>query len=171
VESFGGVRTSVAVTVLAVLALSGCSSGKKSTPTTSTSSTATTVVDTSTSAATTTSVTTAPSTAPGTTASTAAPPTTKQVGVRFTDFTILPGTSILCGPPTEIELKWTAVGAISVDLALDGRQFASFRDGPQDHLEYYACDGHPHTYRLTAHGAAGATATVSKVVTFTTPPG
>jgi hypothetical protein len=164
------VRTPIAVTGLVVLALSGCSSGKKSTPsttTTSTSSTSTTFAGTSTSAATTTSVTSAPST----TTSTASPPTTKQVGVRFTDFTILPGTSILCGPPTEIELKWTAVGAISVDLDLDGRVLASFRDGAQDHLEYYACDGHPHTYRLTAHGAAGTTATVRKVVTFTTPPG
>jgi hypothetical protein len=65
-----------------------------------------------------------------------------------------------------IQLAWTAVGASTVDLSIDGSKFASYPGGAQSHLEYYACDGHPHTYLLTAH-AGSATATATKVVTST----
>jgi hypothetical protein len=66
-----------------------------------------------------------------------------------------------------IQLQWTAVGASSVDLSIDGKPFATFGGGAQSHLEYYACDGKPHTYVLTAR-AGSATATASRVVTSTT---
>jgi hypothetical protein len=63
-----------------------------------------------------------------------------------------------------IQLQWTAIGASSVDLAIDGKQFGTFGGGVQSHLEYFACDGKPHTYLLTAR-AGSATATASRVVT------
>jgi len=66
-----------------------------------------------------------------------------------------------------IQLQWTAGGASSVDLSIDGKPFATFGGGAQSHLEYYACDGKPHTYVLTAR-AGSATATASRVVTSTT---
>ena len=65
-----------------------------------------------------------------------------------------------------IQLQWTALGANSVDLSIDGQKFASYQGGAQSHLEYFACDGKPHTYLLTAHGPTG-TATASKVVRST----
>ena len=48
-------------------------------------------------------------------------------------------------------------------LVLDGRVFATYGPGPQDHLEYFACDGHPHTYTLRAEGG-GQVAAASKVI-------
>jgi len=66
-----------------------------------------------------------------------------------------------------IQLQWTAVGASSVDLSIDGKPFATFGGGAQSHLEYYACDGKSHTYVLTAR-AGSATATASRLVTSTT---
>jgi hypothetical protein len=49
-----------------------------------------------------------------------------------------------------IELKWTSVGVSSVVLLVDGKPFATYGGGPQDHLEYFACDGATHTYTLQA---------------------
>ena len=66
-----------------------------------------------------------------------------------------------------IELKWTASGATSGALSIDGSQFATYTGGAQDHLEPFACDGKSHTYTLTAHAGA-ATATASLVVSSTT---
>jgi hypothetical protein len=51
-----------------------------------------------------------------------------------------------------------------VILLVDGRAFATYGPGPQDHLEYFACDGRPHTYMLRAE-AGGSTATASTTVT------
>jgi hypothetical protein len=66
-----------------------------------------------------------------------------------------------------IQLEWTATGATTVDLAIDGKQFASYPGGHQSPLEYFACDGKAHTYLLTAHGRGGATATATKIVQST----
>jgi hypothetical protein len=63
-----------------------------------------------------------------------------------------------------IQLTWSAPGASAVDLAIDGRPFASYPGGQQSHLEPLACDGNAHTYKLTAR-AGSATATASQVVT------
>jgi hypothetical protein len=49
-----------------------------------------------------------------------------------------------------IELKWTGTGVSSVALLVDGKPFATYGGGAQDHLEYFACDGAPHTYTLQA---------------------
>jgi hypothetical protein len=63
-----------------------------------------------------------------------------------------------------IELQWTARGATTVTLSIDGRAFATYGSGPQDHLEYFACDGRTHTYTLHAVGG-GSSATVTRTVT------
>jgi hypothetical protein len=72
----------------------------------------------------------------------------------------------VCNAPTMVQLSWTSVGATSVDLSIDGSKFASYGPGAQSHLEYYACDGRPHTYVLTGHGPTG-TDTATKTVTST----
>jgi hypothetical protein len=161
----GGTRTLVLLAGLAIFAGAGCSrSGKKSTPTTSTSaasSTSTSAPEPSTAAVSTTS---APS-ASSTTAPAESTTTGAQSGVRITGFTVSPASPV-CNGPTMIQLTWTAIGANTVALSIDGRAFASYGGGAQSHLEYYACDGHPHTYLLTAHGASGS-GTASKIVTST----
>jgi hypothetical protein len=73
---------------------------------------------------------------------------------------------VSCNAPTEIELQWTTSGATKVTLSVDGRAFATYGPGPQDHLEYFACDGRAHTYTLRAE-AGSAVATASKTVTST----
>jgi len=70
---------------------------------------------------------------------------------------------VSCSAPTQVELSWTTSGATKVTLVLDGRVFATYGPGPQDHLEYFACDGHPHTYTLRAEGG-GQVAAASKVI-------
>jgi hypothetical protein len=107
--------------------------------------------------ATTTSVSTSSTPPPPTTAG----PTTK---VRITGFRILPSSPVSCNAPSMVELQWTSIGATRVTLSIDQRAFATYGSGPQDHLEYFACDGGPHTYTLLAVGG-GSTATVSKTVT------
>jgi hypothetical protein len=77
---------------------------------------------------------------------------------------VTPASPISCTAPTEIELQWTTSGAVKVTLLVDGRNFASYGPGPQDHLEYFACDGKPHTYTLRAE-AGGLTANASTTVT------
>ena len=155
-------RTPILAAGLALVVVAGCSSSsKKSTPTTTASSTSSSSVPgTSTSEAPTTSATTGPTTTlPAVTSS------TTQSSVRITGYTVSPATPV-CNGPTMIQLSWTAVGASTVDLAIDGSKFASYGGGAQSHLEYFACDGHSHAYLLTAHGA-GATATASKTVSST----
>jgi hypothetical protein len=68
----------------------------------------------------------------------------------FSDVTITPASPVACNAPTMIELKWTSVGVSSVVLLVDGKPFATYGGGPQDHLEYFACDGATHTYTLQA---------------------
>jgi hypothetical protein len=63
-----------------------------------------------------------------------------------------------------VELQWTSTGATTVTLSIDGRAFAMYGPGPQDHLEYFACDGRPHTYMLHAVGG-GSSASQSLTVT------
>jgi hypothetical protein len=61
-----------------------------------------------------------------------------------------------------IELKWTSVGVSSVSLLVDGKPFATYGGGPQDHLEYFACDGAAHTYTLRAR--QGTSTSVASLV-------
>lgn len=149
---------SVLVPAATILALAGCGGGhKKSTPTTTTSSST---------APATTSTETAPTTVPPSTTTTTAQGATTTTVAQTTirDFRISPASPVSCNAPTSIELSWTAVGATSVALSIDGSPFATFGGGHQDHLEYFACDGKVHTYTLTAK-VGTTTATVSAQVT------
>ncbi len=156
-------RTPILAAGLALVVVTGCSSSAKQStpPTTSSSSTSSSAVpETSTSAAPTSSTTAGPTTTlPAPTTS------TTQSSIRITGFTVSPATPV-CNGPTMIQLAWTAVGATTVDLAIDGSKFASYAGGAQSHLEYFACDGHPHTYTLTARSGPAA-ATASKTVSST----
>ena len=145
---------------LALAALSGCSSGHKANaPATSTSS-STPGPGSSTIS---TSTTTAPGSTTGPRPTVAATTTTPAAPAAFKDFTISPASPVSCSAPTMIELKWTGVGVSSVVLSIDGKAFATYGGGAQDHLEYFACDGKPHTYALTAKTGT-TTATASAVV-------
>ena len=146
------------VLVFALVSLAGCGSGHKATvaPTTTTASSS--IPDTTTTTIGPSPTSTATPAATITTTSTAA-----TSSVRISDFSVSPASPV-CNAPTMIQLQWTAVGASSVDLAIDGKPFATFGGGVQSHLEYFACDGKPHTYLLTAR-AGSATATASRVVT------
>jgi ABC-type Fe3+-hydroxamate transport system substrate-binding protein len=161
---FGDIRTPFLLGTVIAVALAGCSSSNnKATPPASTSTTSaassSTVPETSTSTSTsTTGATTVPATS--------APTTTAPASVRITGFTVSPAAPV-CNSPTEIQLAWTATGATTVELAIDGQKFASYPGGHQSPLEYFACDGKAHTYLLTAHGPGGATATANKVVRAT----
>jgi len=150
-----GRSAAVAVAVLGIFVLGACSSGHKSSPpsTTSTSSSTTTAPTTTSTASSTTTTTTPATTTTGSSST-----------VRITNFTVSPSSPVSCNSPTQIELKWTASGATSVVLAIDGAQFATYGGGAQDHLEPFACDGKSHSYKLTAH-AGSATATATQVVT------
>jgi hypothetical protein len=87
--------------------------------------------------------------------------------VGISGFSVSPSSPVSCNAPTtQIELKWTASLATSVDLSIDGTPFATYNGGAQDHLESLACDGKPHTYVLTARSGS-ATATARLVVTST----
>ncbi len=141
-----GPALTLGIAIPAFLALAGCSSSKKATvpPTTTTTSTGTPATS---SASTSTVVTTTPPT----TATTAGGTTTTITGSAvFTTFTITPTSPVACNTPTMVELKWTAKGASSVVLSIDGVQAGTFAGGAQDHLQYFACDGKKHTYTLTA---------------------
>jgi ABC-type Fe3+-hydroxamate transport system substrate-binding protein len=159
---FGDIRTPFLLGTVIAVALAGCSSSNnKATPPASTSTTSaassSTAPETSTSTST-TGATTVPATS--------APTTTAPASVRITGFTVSPAAPV-CNSPTEIQLAWTATGATTVDLAIDGQKFASYPGGHQSPLEYFACDGKAHTYLLTAHGPGGATARANKVVRAT----
>jgi hypothetical protein len=136
------------VIVAAALALGACSSDKKSSPP------ATTTVSSSAPA---TSSSASSSTTPSTTSTTTTPPpstggtgTTIATTTVFSGYSVTPASPVTCNAPTMIELKWTSVGVSAVDLLVDGAKFASYGGGAQDHLEYFACDGSPHTYTLQA---------------------
>jgi hypothetical protein len=145
---------------LALGTLSGCSSGHKaSVPPTSTSSSA----PGSGSSTIPTSTTAAPGSTTGPTTTRAATTTTSVAPTAFKDFTISPASPVSCSAPTMIELKWTGVGVSSVVLSIDGKPFATYGGGAQDHLEYFACDGKPHTYAISAKTGT-TTATASAVV-------
>jgi hypothetical protein len=149
--------------------LAGCSSGKSnSTPATTTTVTTgstTSVPESTTTALPSTSSSTGGTSGPTTTAAAGTSTTVSQSSVRITGFTISPASPV-CNAPTMIQLGWTAVGATAVDLSIDGQKFASYGGGAQSHLEYFACDGRPHTYLLTARGPGG-TAIQSKTVRST----
>jgi hypothetical protein len=159
----GAFRTPILAAGLALVVVAGCSSSaKKSTPTTTSSSStsSSSAPETSTSEPAASSTTTGP-----TTTLPAATTTTTQSSVRITGYTVSPATPV-CNGPTMIQLTWTTVGATQVLLLVDGALFATYGGGSQTHLEYYACDGHPHTYSLRATGS-GVTAVASKTVTST----
>jgi hypothetical protein len=149
----------VLASVVAILALGACSSGKKSGgSTTSTTTSTSSLPDAST---TTTGASSTTSSAPATT--TTKPETSTTInhggGPRISSFTSSPPAPVACNSPTMVELKWMAILASSVDLSIDGTHAATFGGGAQDHLEYFACDGRPHVYMLLAHaGAASASA-------------
>jgi hypothetical protein len=146
---------------LALVSLAGCGSGDKATvPSTTTTASSSIPVSTTTTTEL-SSTTSATQAATSTTTSTVA-----RSSVQISEFTVSPAAPA-CNAPTMIQLQWTAVGASSVDLSIDGKPFATFGGGAQSHLEYYACDGKPHTYLLTAR-AGSATATARRVVTSTT---
>jgi hypothetical protein len=146
--------------VLALVSLAGCGGGDKATvPSTTTTASSSIPVST-----TTTELSSTTSATPAATSTTTS--SVVRSSVRISDFSVSPAAPV-CNAPTMIQLQWTAVGASSVDLSIDGKPFASFGGGAQSHLEYYACDGKPHTYVLTAR-AGSATATASRVVTSTT---
>jgi hypothetical protein len=144
-------RLLCALAVGAVL-LAACSSSDKKTvvPTTttigSTATTTTSVASTTTStAATATTTTTVHST---------------NTSVKINSFATV-GTSnpVSCNAPTMIELKWSTSGASKVTLSIDGPGiFGTYPAGAHDSLFPLACDGHTHTYTLTA-SANGAVAT------------
>ena len=145
------------VPVFALVSLAGCVSGHKAAVPPTTTAASSSIPDTTTTEPSPTSTATPGAT--NTTTSTAPPSPTLSIS----EFSVSPGSPV-CNAPTMIQLQWTAVGASSVDLAIDGKPFATFGGGAQSHLEYYACDGKPHTYLLTAR-AGSATATASRVVT------
>jgi hypothetical protein len=90
------------------------------------------------------------------------------VTVRISGFTVSPSSPVSCNAPTtQIELKWTASLATSVDLSIDGTPFATYNGGAQDHLGSLACDGKPHTYELTAR--SGSATTTARLVVTSTP--
>jgi hypothetical protein len=175
----GSFPTAAACAVTMVL-LASCGSGhgssasRNTVPPTSIESGSTTSAPSTTRA--TTIPTTGPTTAPahGTTSTIAAVPPTSSPGgpapggpastVHITDFRITPPSPVSCNAPTELELQWATSGATAVTLSIDGRVFAAYGPGPQDHLEPFACDGDPHTYTLGA-SAPGASTTASKTVT------
>jgi hypothetical protein len=170
------IPTAAAVVVVIVGLSAGCSGGHGSsssttTPTSfpTTSSSGKNASRTSTSSrpnAPTTAAATTPTTGThGSTNTTAAPPSTGGAAstVRITDFRSAPPSPVSCNAPTQIELSWTTSGATKVTLSLDGRVFAMYGPGPQDHLEYFACDRRPHTYTLRAEGG-GQVATATKVI-------
>ena len=84
-------------------------------------------------------------------------------GPRITGVTSSPPSPVACNAPTMIQLSWTATGATSVALSIDGKLFAAYGGGPQDHLEYLACDGKTHTYLLTAFGNGRSTSVAERV--------
>jgi hypothetical protein len=68
-----------------------------------------------------------------------------------------------------IELHWTANGADTVELRIDGGDvFATYDNGTRDELVPLTCDGASHTYELVAR-AGGATARSSLTVATRTP--
>ena len=142
--------------VLAAMAFGACSSGHKATVSSTTTTASSTVPDT------TTTTELSPTTSPTTTVPSTTTSTGVQSSVRISGFSVSPASPV-CNAPTMIQLQWTAVGAASVDLSIDGKPFASYGGGSQSHLEYYACDGTPHTYLLTARSGS-TTATASRVV-------
>ena len=140
-----GPALTLGIAIPAFLALAGCSSSKKATvPTTTTTTSTSTSTST---AATSTTVTTTP---PATATTVGGTATTITGSAVFTTFTITPPSPVACNSPTMVELKWTAKGASSVVLSIDGVQAGTFAGGAQDHLQYFACDGKKHTYTLTA---------------------
>ena len=145
--------------VLAAMALGACSSGHKATGSVTTTTASSTVPDT------TTTTELSPTTSVTTTAASTTTSTAVQSSVRISGFSVSPD-SPLCNAPTMIQLQWTVVGAASVDLSIDGKPFASYGGGLQSHLEYYACDGKPHTYVLTARSGS-TTATATRIVAST----
>ena len=149
----------LAVGSCAAVALVGCSSSKHATPpastTTEPSSTSTTTGSTSTSASTSSTTAASPTT------TTATVPTTLD-RAAVTGLTSSPASPVSCNAPTMIQLSWQSVLLNSVDLSIDGTFFASYGGGPQSHLEYLACDGKAHTYKVAAKGGSpGATLVVT----------
>jgi hypothetical protein len=169
----GSIPTVAAGGAIAIALLASCSSGHGSSS--STTSTPTSLDTTSTvsagSTASTAPVSATPTTRPvgRSTTTVAATPTTSSGGstaptVRVAGYRITPPSPVSCNAPTEIELQWTTSGATKVTLSVDGRLFATYGPGPQDHLEYFACDGRVHSYTLRAEGG-GSTASATKFVT------
>lgn len=147
-------RLLCALAVAAVL-LAACSSSKKSSSTTTTTTTSTAPATTTT----TTLGSTTTSTGGATATTTTVHATNSSVKINlFT--TVGASNPVTCNAPTEIELKWSTSGTKSVTLSIDGPgAFSTYSSASYDGLFPLACDGHTHTYMLTATAADGSTAT------------
>src|SRR5207248_2281286 len=115
---------------LALVSLAGCGSADKATvPSTTTTTSSSIPVSTTT----TTELSSTTSATPAATSTTTS--SVVRSSLRISDFGVSPAAPV-CNAPTMIQLQWTAVGASSVDLSIDGKPFATFGGGAQSHLEY-----------------------------------
>ncbi len=74
-----------------------------------------------------------------------------------------------CTPSTNIQVTWATQNAQNVTLAVDGGTVGGF--GPTgSHLVAFSCPPASHTYKVTANGANGQTASRTVVVTTVIPP-
>lgn len=74
-----------------------------------------------------------------------------------------------CTPSTNIQVTWATNNAQSVSLTVDGVAAGTF--GPTgSHLVAFSCPPGSHTYKLTANGANGQTASKTIVVSTVVPP-
>jgi hypothetical protein len=120
------------------------------------------VATTSTSSSTTT--TTSSSTTTSSTTTTTAPVGPPQVLEFSANQTNPP-----CTPSTNIQVTWATQNAQNVTLAVDGGTVGGF--GPTgSHLVAFSCPPASHTYKVTANGANGQTASRTVVVTTVIPP-
>jgi hypothetical protein len=68
----------------------------------------------------------------------------------------LPPTTL---PPPTVALTWATQNASGVDLSVDGPGFYGSYGAAGSQILNVVCDGHTHTFRLTAKGTQGQTAT------------
>jgi hypothetical protein len=145
----GGIALAgVLLGALIALLVGGGGSGAKTAATTTSSSTTTSTSTTSTSS----------------TTSTTAPARTPQI-VQFSANQTNPP----CTPTTKIQVTWSTQNAQSVTLTVDNSPVGVLAPTGSA-LVPFSCPPASHTYRLTANGATGLTASRSITVTTIIPP-
>ena len=109
--------------------------------------------------------TTSPSTSTSSSTTTA---TTAPAQVAIQSFNV-PST-VTCSSPTTISVSWSATNATQVVLSIDGAGAYKTYSGPTgaDSVPF-ACDGHTHTYTITAKDATSQQSR-SSTVTQISPP-